>query len=357
MKVTVISNMFPSETSPNYGIFVQNFIDNLSTQSDFIVNKIVITGKGQGLVSKIIKYFNFFSRVIVALSKDDVDLYYVHYANHSLLPFLLMPKRIKKCIVNFHGGDLFPENFYARLISKLTKQIVCKCKGVVVPSMYFKQEVSEKIGVDKNLIFVSPSGGINNNVFFHEERIQFEMPSVVRIGYLGRLDKGKGFELIIPLAKMIQKSNISFAFSIIGGGSLMQQYIEKVNSLGLGDYFKFHGMQSHSKIPELLKELDVFIFPSYRRGESLGLVGLEAMACGIPVIGSDSGGISSYINDGINGFLFRPKSVEDLFDKFICFVNLNQEERNEMVLKAIQKAKEYESSIVNRNMIQYLQEI
>ena len=49
--------------------------------------------------------------------------------------------------------------------------------------------------------------------------------------------------------------------------------------------------------------MDLLIFSSSRTGESLGLTGIEAMACGVPVIGSDIGGIASYVENGSNGWL------------------------------------------------------
>jgi len=64
----------------------------------------------------------------------------------------------------------------------------------------------------------------------------------------------------------------------------------------------------------VLNMLDVFVLPSKIR-ESFGMVLVEAMACGIPVIGSNIGGIPEIIKDSFNGYLFEPGNEKDLTDK------------------------------------------
>ena len=63
-------------------------------------------------------------------------------------------------------------------------------------------------------------------------------------------------------------------------------------------------LQPQEKLPEIYSSLDAFAFPTQRAGESLGLVGLEAMACGVPVICSDFAAPADYVVEGVNGFQF-----------------------------------------------------
>ena len=66
--------------------------------------------------------------------------------------------------------------------------------------------------------------------------------------------------------------------------------------------------------------MHVFIFPTERQTECLGLVGLEAMACDISVIGAQIGGLRDYLKDGYNGFFFEPGSATDLALKIRNFI-------------------------------------
>ena len=73
------------------------------------------------------------------------------------------------------------------------------------------------------------------------------------------------------------------------------------HELGIADRVTFTGAVSHAKIPQYYNAADVFVLPSHH--ESFGLVALEAMACGTPVVASRVGGLTSFISDGLTGYL------------------------------------------------------
>lgn len=347
--IVVISNMYPGKSSQQYGVFIKNFVDNLARCEEFSIKKIVISGRSTNLIIKTINYLYFIIKVLIELIIDQADLYYVHYANHSLLPFVLFKKRLKKSVVNFHGSDLFPENLASRIIKQITKKVIRMCKKIVVPSPYFRDMVCFEYNINPTKICISPSGGINTNLFCPVEDTRETSRDKISIGYIGRLDSGKGFELIILLSKKLdQKKHV---VHVIGGGALMGKYLQTINQLKLEECFVFHGMQPQIELPRLLREIDVLIFPSIRKGESLGLVGLEAMACGVPVIGSACGGISTYIIDGVNGFLFIPNDIDSLFEKFLDFLELDSLKKENMRKSAIVTAQGYNADLVNNKMI------
>lgn len=101
---------------------------------------------------------------------------------------------------------------------------------------------------------------------------------------------------------------------------------EKIKELNLLEYCSYLGPKTHQELNELYHQADVMIFPTMLY-ESLGLVGLEAMACGCPVIGSNIGCLPEYVKDGVTGFLFESGNSHELADKIINFYELSISQR------------------------------
>ena len=84
--------------------------------------------------------------------------------------------------------------------------------------------------------------------------------------------------------------------------------------------------------------------------ESLGLVGLEAMASGVPVIASKLGGIQDYLTDNVNGLYFEAGNEKDLSRKIIALLQKEDNEYLKMCQNAYRTSLEYRSSIVNKKL-------
>ena len=94
--------------------------------------------------------------------------------------------------------------------------------------------------------------------------------------------------------------------------------------------------------------LDVFVFPTTSASESLGLVAIEAMACGCPVIASDYAAPKYYIVDNYNGYKFRRGDGEELSQKVYLFFSKSQDEKERMSDNALKYSSRYASqNIIN----------
>ena len=104
---------------------------------------------------------------------------------------------------------------------------------------------------------------------------------------------------------------------IVGEGNLEEKL--KKQAEPLGDKVQFLGSKTHQELKEIYASADVFVAPSVTAEdgdkEGLGLVLLEAMASGLPVVGSESGGIPEIVRDGYNGFLVPERDVRQLAEK------------------------------------------
>lgn len=343
MRMLFLSNMFPSEEFPSFGTFVkvsyEQMIDN-----GFKVDKVVIQKTNNKKISKIMKYLKFYYTSIKKICKGGYNIVYVHYISHSSIPIILTKKK-GYVISNIHGTDVLPKKVFQKLFLPIVKKTIKKSDLLVVPSEYYKKIVIEKYNVDEKKIFVSPSGGINPNTFFLKNHKKYS-DSVLRIGYASRIVKDKGWDTFIEAIEAIQSDD--YEFSIVGSGDMKKRMMEYIDCKGLSDKINVKGSLSQSELREYFENLDCFIFPSKSESESLGLVGLEAMACGCPVIGAKNGGITSYVNDGYNGFIFKKGDSRDLANKIEIFRKLSSEKKRELSENAVNTSKKYAENEVGK---------
>lgn len=342
--------MYPSPQAPNYGVFVKNFCEQLKKHHDIKV--ISLTKKKNNLI-KILGYLTFYFSVFFHFVSKRYDLVYVHYAGYNSPPLILgrIFNRKTKLIVNVHGSDVTPEKFLERKTNFLTKYLVRLADLVVVPSVYFEEVLKEKYGDVVTLI--SPSAGVDLQLFTAKNLCKKNTCSFV-LGYVSRIDKEKGWDTalyafykilkIIPTAKLI----------MIGSGKENDEALNLIEKLDLQKNVEKIEMLNQSELAEYYSMFDVFLFPSVRAGESLGLVGLEAMACGVPVIGSDFGGIKTYVKHKVNGFLFSPKNSDALAQAILDYYFMSIKQKNKMRENALNTANDYEAKKVNNHLIKQI---
>ena len=136
------------------------------------------------------------------------------------------------------------------------------------------------------------------------ERAHIFMPDgVLRILFLGQLIRGKGADLML---KSLAELDIPFECTIAGDGNDRKMLEKMVENFHLCDKVCFTGFVNEPE--ELWKNCDIFFFP-VRWQEPFGLVGLEAMAHGIPVIAFDTGGVREWLSDFENGIALPEKKV------------------------------------------------
>ena len=122
---------------------------------------------------------------------------------------------------------------------------------------------------------------------------------------------------LIDIAKELLKSSYDFEFNIFGEGSLKEMMETKVQNEQLNNHFVFHG-NSHN-ITSHLKEADIYVHTAYY--EPFGLVLLEAMAAGLPVVSLDGGGNKDFIENDVNGYIIKDQNPKLFSDQIIKLSN------------------------------------
>lgn len=347
MKILVISNLYPSKKNPYYGSFVKNFVEQLALYApNKKIDLCLLKGKSKTVLGKLCKYLFFYLKILFYLSFNRYEFVYVHLITHSTIPIRIVSLFKKLNLVfNIHGQDLLVTTPLANKLLNFAKPLLYKAKYIVVPSNYFKNITLDRLpNLDEDRIIVSASGGIINSFFIKSGKKN----NVPVIGYVSRIDEGKGWDVFIKAAKRLNDSGIEAKFIIVGGGKEVYMMNRLISELKIRNIF-FLGPKRYSELPVVYSSFDLFVFPT-KLEESLGLVGLEAMAAGIPIIASKIGGITDYVHDSTNGFFFKSGDEKDLADKIKRFLALSPEEKREMEKNAVHTASEYRESIVSKKL-------
>lgn len=357
IKMLTVANMYPSASDPTYGTFVKNFVESFNSLNVGGSNRVVtIYGRRKIKLSKLITYISYYAKLTKALLTGSYDLIYVHTITFPT-PVLRLASLFKKLplVFNVHGDDVLPSNRFKKLLKHLSRPMLPQARMIVSPSDYFKQVLIDEFpDLNPKRIFVSPSGGLDPIFFISNKKKPNRIPV---IGFVSRIDEKKGWDTFLNALSLLKERSVEFKAIIAGNGAQTPLMLDMISNLGLNNQVDYIGAIAHEKLPEVYASFDVFIFPSRRLNESLGLVGLEAMAAGIPVIASNMAGPSGYVINGYNGYLFAPGDASELTARIIRYINLPDEDKFQMIDNAIQTARRFESHTVAANLYRQLQSI
>ncbi len=344
----LISNMYPSKTNIRYGVFVKNFKNSVNKK--YRVKKIVLPKKYR-LLDKIIGYiylyFKIFRLLFTASSRNPI---YVH-APLFMAPVLsLFCWSNKKLFLNFHGNDMLFDSFKKKILARFQICLVKKYP-VIVPSSYFARKISDYYQKNIDEILVYPSGGIDTSVFYPDNTLR---ENNFTISFVSSFVSEKGWSVFLDaIARLVRQKTISDLKVIMVGDGPDKSLIQKqIKDLSLPVQL-FSGL-THSQIARIYRQSDIFVFPTQYKGESLGLVGLEAMACGTPVIGSKHPALLTYLKDGENGLVFDVNKKTDLYLKILKYNNLSDDKKHRLRQAALQTAARYDSKKVQMELLNFL---
>ncbi|MTK65005.1 MAG: glycosyltransferase family 4 protein [Methanobacterium sp.] len=182
-------------------------------------------------------------------------------------------------------------------------------------------EACLNIGLSESKLDIIPFGVDTSfykplSVIKDEESFQ-----ILSVGYL---IERKGFIYLISSIKEVLKEHKNIKLKIVGSGPQEQQIKDHISKLKLEDHVEIHGNITDEELLNMYNSSNLFILPSIvdsqGNTEGLGVVLIEAMACGLPVIGSNIGGITDIIQDGENGLLVNQKDVFGLSKSIIKLI-------------------------------------
>lgn len=194
------------------------------------------------------------------------------------------------------GERLLP--LKTRLINRGSRKLVFvsdRLQDYYVKKLGFSASKAVTIynGVDTSVFYPKKDEGIRKELGIEKEN--------VLIGALGNIRPAKGYDVFLKAAKLIHDKHPECRFLVAGQGSgeLMDSLLRLRKELDLEEVFFFIGFKPDAA--QVLNNLDIFVLPSVSEGFSISTI--EAMACGVPVVVTRSGGPEEIVENGINGVL------------------------------------------------------
>lgn len=167
---------------------------------------------------------------------------------------------------------------------------------------------ARRTAIVPNCIDISPSDGRPEVAEPHQE---------CRLLFVGLVTASKGVEDLLEAGALLHRRGLDFTITLVGepeSDPYREDVAAKADELGIGPLTRFAGVLTGEALESAYREADVFVFPTHGRTESFGIVLLEAMSFGLPLVGSGLGGVRSIIRDELNGFHVSPEDVGALAD-------------------------------------------
>ena len=288
-------------------------------------------------------------KMLVKPIKYDIDIVHVHL-DESILAALLYAKRKNvPLVVTYHGDMIDTYNgfisktlvyFYNKLVTKLLSY----ADVIISPSECYIDE-SRFLGKYLDKIVVIPNGinAYEFDISYSKEECRGKIGLPLNnkmVLYLGVIHPHKGPDVLLKAMPKIIKEVPNTELVFVGRETMKKELEMLSKKLGIDKHIKFAGFVEEILKPLYYKAADVFVLPSVMKHESFGIVNLEAMACGIPIVASIIGGVPDVVKDGENGLLVQPKDSNELADAIIYLLE-NKEEREKMGKNGRGKVKDY----------------
>jgi glycosyltransferase involved in cell wall biosynthesis len=261
--------------------------------------------------------------VLPDLLRSDAEIIHAHSYIYTTSNQAAIAARVRRrpFVLHMHGATYQGRGIVDRRVSSalfLKEKVYDKTIGrwtigcadaIAAVSAFDMQQCREAFDVSLDKLHLIPNAVDVEE--FYPANDGIERPPMVT--FVGRLEEWKGAHSFVEIASRVHAEVPEARFRVAGAGPLLPRLVAA--SRGLHDRITFLGEVSHGKIAELLKETSVLVLPSFIEG--LPTVCLEALASGIPVVASDTGGTSEIILENETGYLCPSTDLDRFAERVI----------------------------------------
>ena len=282
------------------------------------------------------------------LNEENFDVIHLH---EPLMPSLCF--HVLRCsrtvnVGTFHAFDGRGYSLSKPLNPLILKVLVSKLDGRIAVSKPAMDFVSKHFPGKYEII---PNGVDTGHFSPDVAPIDELCDGKLNILFVGRLEKRKGADYLLEAYQRVKRHIPNSRLIIVGPGTrLRHKYEKQVKQSGLEDVV-FAGYASYGELPRYYKTADIFCAPA-TGWESFGIVLLEAMAVGKPIVASNIEGYASLITHGVEGLLVPPKD-EDSLTRALTSLMTDESLRQQMGARGRVKAKKYDWKYIAQRVLNY----
>lgn len=256
------------------------------------------------------------SKMAQVAKMQQLDLLHVHYAvPHAVCAYLAkqMVGNGLKTVTTLHGTDI-TVLAQDESLKDLIRLAIHQSDAVTAVSNDLIQETRNLLDIltpiDLTYNFV------DKRVYYPREaaslRADFAAPDEKILMHISNFRPVKRVSDVVDIFERVSK-RVKSKLLLVGEGPELTKIQCKIKNMGLEDRVHFLGKQED--VAQVISMADVLLLPSEK--ESFGLVSLEAMACGVPTVGSNAGGIPELVTNGVTGFLSDVGDVEEMAENAV----------------------------------------
>lgn len=259
------------------------------------------------------------------IEKNEIDIVDTNTA--AVFSGAIVAKRCKKKCV-WHIREIIKSNLENRVVSFMMQHY----SDLIIANSKATGEALKVLQDKVRVVYNAVEEVSNNSLISHQQ---------LTVGMAGRINRWKGQKLFVDMAEVVHRKYPDVLFKIAGEAYMGEEYLKS----DLQDYINIKGLQETvlllgqiNNMSSFYSGLDIFVLPSIHP-EPFGLVVIEAMEFGIPVVATNHGGPVEIISEGIDGYLVSHEDCAEMAERVKNLIN-SEELRRKMGNEGLKKKRE-----------------